>query len=283
VSSGDLSYEKLAASYDSWEVPELFELTYETLNANLRSLVDESAKHQDPSYQLLFLETLTDLDTWVRTRLQPSEALTYQGRLVTNRDAIVQRTQYRLQELDIRIRQKSQEAAEAGRLLDIIGRPKTVSPAQFNAKEGPVLDADTLEKLVKRDYVGPVVQRITGLQEELHAFEAEKARLEKQLSLLPKSLDTNLSSLPPGYRDLIGGLSRDLGAIIQNYDRLLEDYLTARIISLVVVNRAPVVSRSGYSPTLVLPGIALGSALLALFLLVLERLFERAREAEAKK
>lgn len=281
VSSGNLSYEKLASSYDSWEAPELFELTYETLNANLHSLVSESAKYQD--LQLSFLEVTKDLDTWVRTRFQPLEALTYQGRLVKNRDLITQRIQYRLQELDIRIRQKSQEATEAGRLMDIVGRPKTLSSSQFNTKEGLIIDAGALDRLVKSDYVGPVVQRISRLQGEVQAIEAEKARLEKQLSLLPKSADTNLGARPPDYQRLIAKISEDLNAIIQRYNRVLEDYLTATITSQVVIKQAPVVSRAAYSPILVLPGIAFLSVFCGIFLLGIERLFERVREEEAKK
>jgi hypothetical protein len=276
----DSSYESLVGSYDSWDIPELFERAYRTMSANLRILVGESAKYQDLGYQLSFLEVNKDLDTWARTRLQPLEALTYQGRLVKDRDVIAQRIQYSLQELEIRIRQKSNEAAEADRLLEIIGRPKTLVSGQLNTQEGLIIDASALDRLVKSDYVGPVVQRISKLQEEVQAIQAEKARLEKQLSLLPKSAGVGLVTLPPGYQRLIARMSEDLNATIQKYNRGLEDYLTATITSLVVVKQAPVVSRAGYSPILVLPGIAFLSAFLAIFLLGIERLFERAREEE---
>jgi hypothetical protein len=277
----DSSYESLVGSYDSWDIPELFERAYRTMSANLQILVGESAKYQDLGYQLSFLEVNKDLDTWARTRLQPLEALTYQGRLVKDRDVIAQRIQYSLQELEIRIRQKSNEATEADRLLEIIGRPKTLASGQFNTKEGLIIDASALDRLVKSDYVGPVVQRISKLQTEVQAMQAEKARLEKQLSLLPKSAGADRVTLPPGYQQIITGLSEDLSATIQKYNRALEDYLTATITSLVVVKQAPVVSRAGYSPILVLPGIAFLSAFLAIFLLGIERLFERAREEEA--
>ena len=197
------SYESLVGSYDSWEVPEFFERVYRTMSANLQILVSESAKDQDLGCQLSFLEVNKDLDTWARTRLQPLEALTYQGRLVEGRDMIVQRTQYRLQELEIRIRQKSSEAAEANRLLGIIGRPKTLVSGQLGTKESLVIDASALDKLVKSDYVGPVVQRISKLQTEAQAIQAEKARLERQLSLLPKSAGAGPVTIPPNTNNLL--------------------------------------------------------------------------------
>jgi hypothetical protein len=282
VSPRDASYETLVGSYDFWDIPELIRGTHRTLSANLQALIAESAQLPDSSHQLSFLQVSKDLDIWATTHFQPMEVLTYQGRLVKDSDLVAQRIQFRLQELGIQIRQKSQEAAEASRLLEIIGRPKTLLPGQLNSKEGLIIDAAALDRLVKSDYVGPVVERISRLQGEAQVMEAEKARLEKQLSLLPKSSDAKPKLLPPGYQRVISTAFQDLNEIIQRYDRVLDDYLTARIIGLVVVKQAPVVSRTGYSPVLVLPGIAFLSIFLSIMLLGIERLFEKASEEESQ-
>jgi hypothetical protein len=277
----NVSYKSLLGTYDSWDTPEIFEQTYRGIGENLQFLVNESAKYQDRDYQLSFLEVTRDLDTWARTRLRPVETLTYEGRLVNDRDMVAQHIQYSLQELDIRIRQKSNEAAEAGRLLEIIGRPKALGPGQLNTREGLIIDANTLDRLVKSDYVGPVVERIAKLQAEIQTVQAQKARLEKQLSLLPKFAGAGPITFPPEYQRLTDRLSEDLNAVIQKYNHALEDYLTATITSFVLVRQAPVVSRTGYSPVLVLSLIVLLSIFLAVILLGAERLFERAREEDA--
>jgi hypothetical protein len=282
MSSSDFSYDQLIVRYDSWDVPELFEITFRTLKQNLRDLVKESTQYRDVSYTLSFLDVAKDLDAWERTRLQPVEALTYEGKLVKNPELIAQRIRFRLQELQIAVQQKSLEAIEAGRLLEIISRRKTLVAGQLNSRESPpVIDASVLDKLIRTDYVGPVVQRISKLQEDLQGLETERGRLERQLVLLPKSTNGKSVALPPEYQGLITSLSEDLHRIIQKYNRLLDEYLTATVTSLVVVKQAPLVSHAGYSPILVMPGIALLSLFLAIVFLGLERMFERLRAEEA--
>lgn len=280
VHPADTDYEKLAVDYDSWDIPDLFHQTYRTLNEKVSDLITESTQYQDASYQLLLREIAKELETWEQTRLEALEALTYHGRLVRNRDIVAQRIQYRMQDLDIQIRQKSQEAAENLHLLEVIEQPK----ALVGGREGsPIIDSSALDRLVKSDYVGPVVQHISALQEEVQALQADKARLENQLSWLPKSSDATPAPLPAGYKNLTATISAEISAIIQKYDRILEDYLTATITSLVVIKEAPVVSRVGYSPKLVLPGIVVLSVFLAIILLGIEHLFAKARAAEKRE
>jgi hypothetical protein len=279
IYSPDVDYEKLAATYDFWDIPDFFRGTYNSFNEKLASMIKESLKYQDATYQLSFREIAKDLDTWERTRLQTVEALTYQGRLVKNGGLVLQRIQYRIQDLDIQARQKMQESNEAMRLLNVVDRPKGLVSGQLAGREGtPIVDVAALDKLLKGDYVRPVVERISKLQEEIQAGEEEKARLEKQLSLLPKVADANPGSLPPGYRDLTLTLSRELNEIIRRYDRLLEDYLKAAVLSLVALKQSPVVFREAYSPVIVLPGIALVSLMIAVMLLGFGHVLHKVRQ-----
>jgi hypothetical protein len=281
VTTGDVSYDTLATIYDFWDIPTLFGDTYRLLNGRIKSVTDESLEFQDPKFQLAFREVAKDLNTWYATRLMAVEALTYQGRLVKNRDIMTMRVQYRIEDLDIQIRQKTQEAAEAVRLLEVIDRPKAALAGQLGNREGvPMVDANVLERLIKSDYVGPVVERISKLQEEIQIMQAEKGRLQRQLEWLPKSTNLTLAQLPPDHRGLIETLSSELKSITAKYNRLLDEYLTASITSKVLLVQSPVVSRGGYSPLLILLGIVALSAFAALFYVAVEHMVAQARKQE---
>ena len=278
VSSWASSYDKLASIYDFWDIPELFRESSRSLDRNLATMIAGSAQYHDARYQLLFQEIAQDLDTWNRTRLQALEALTYQGQLVRNRDIVMQRIQYRIQELDIQIKQETQEANDAIHLLGVIDRPNALLAGQLNNKDGiPMVDASALDKLIRSDYVGPVVQRVSSLQHSIQTMESDKARLEKQLSWLPKS--PTAGHVPPGYKELIDTLSSELSSIIKDYNRLLDEYLTATITSLVIVIQPPhIVTSSGYSHRLILAVVVFLSFILALIAVGVERFLEKVRE-----
>lgn len=276
VSAWDASYDKLANSYDLWDIPELFRESRRSMNEKLTTVITESLQYQDAKYQLAFREVARDLDTWDRTRLQALEALTYQGQLVQNRDIVMQRIQYRIQDLDIQIKQETQEANNATRLLEVINRPNALLAGQLNNKDGiPMVDASALDKLIKSDYVGPVVQRVSNLQYSIRTLESEKARLEKQLFWLLKS--PMAGQLPPGHKELIESVSSELNSIIKKYNQLLDEYLTATITSLVIVKQPPLLV-SRYSYLMILVGLFFVSLLLALIGVGGERLLEKVRE-----
>jgi hypothetical protein len=282
VSSTDFSYDKIASSYDFWDIPELFRYSYYLLDNQLSTLITASLQYSDAKYQMSFRKIANDLHTWQITRLQPLEALTYEGRLVKNRDIMLQRIQYRIGDIDIQINQKTQEAKEAERLLGIISKPNALLAGQVNNKDGmPVVDASALDKLIKSDYVGPVVSRISRLQAETQALEADRARLQKQLAVLPKASNVALQQLPPGYRELIDTLSSELKAIAQNYNGLLDEYLTATIASLVTIRQTPVVTREGYSSAMLLIGVVVLSFFLAISLMGIEHLLHKLRTMAA--
>jgi hypothetical protein len=161
----------------------------------------------------------------------------------------------------------------------VIDRPKTLVSGQL-AKEGtPSIDVAALDKLLKGDYVGPVVERISKLQTETQEKLEEKDRLEKQLALLPKSSDPS-GKIPEGYKELTTTLSKELSGIIQKYDKILDDYLDATITAMVTIKQAPLITRPGYSPLIVIPGIAFMSLFLAIVLLGIEHMFAKARQEE---
>jgi hypothetical protein len=282
ISDTDFSYDKIASSYDFWDIPELFQHTYRLLDNQLSTLITESLEYADAKYQFAFRKISNDLHTWQITRLQPLEALTYEGHLVKNRDFMLQRILYRAGDLDIQIKQKTQEASEAERLLGIISKPNALLAGQLNNKDGmPVIDASALDKLIKSDYVGPVVSRISKLQAETQALEAERARLQKQLAVLPKASNVTLQQLPPGYRELIDTLSSELKAIARSYNSLLDEYLTATIASLVTIRQSPVVTRGGYSLVMLLIAVVVLSFFLAISLMGIEHLHHKLRSMAA--
>ena len=276
VASGDTSYERLANDYDYWDIPDLFRESYTQLSRHLSNLIIEATEHPDATYQLSFREIEKQLKTWNWTRLQALEASTYQGQLVRNRDFVARRIQNRIYDLDIQIREQTQEANEAMHLLEAIDRPNALLAGQLSAKEGlPLVDAAVLDRLIKSDYVGPVVQRISTLQEAIRGMQMEKARLEKQLSWLPKSSAGN--QVPAGYQQLVTTLSSELSAIIKNYNQLLDNYLTATITGLVVIMRSPVIVTVSDSPWLLPAGIVLFSLILAMIIVGIQQLLEGTR------
>lgn len=279
VTLNDIAYEKLIATYDFWDLPMRFVTTYSTLSSELNGLVLETLQNNYPKYQVAFRTLVNDLETWYATRLQALEAVTYHGRLVKNRDLIQQRVQHRIAEVDIRIHQKTREAEEQGRLLALIDRPKSLMAGQLSNERGTsILDVTALEKLLKSDYEGPVVSRISKLQEDRQTLEAEKARLQNQLAWLPKASDIGIGQLPSGYKDILGTVSTELREIIQNYSKLLDDYLTFTVSSQVAIAQPPVIRREGYAWSTILAGIIVVSLFLAIALMSFEHLFKKARD-----
>jgi hypothetical protein len=280
VAPWNTSYETLAQRYDFWDIPGLFAGTYQALAAQIDSIITESQEFHDSTYQLAFRDIFRDLNTWEGTRLEALEALTYQGRLVKNRDLLQQRVQYQIQELETRIRQKSQEAEESLRLIEAIERPKTLLAGQLNRDGMPLVDVNALDKLLKTDYVGPVVQKITKLQSDMQAMKASRERLERQLTWLPKATNVTLAQLPPGHKELIQSLTSELDGIVKDYNRALDGYLQTTITSLVVVQTSPIVSRLGYSLTSMMSGVVALSLVAAVCMLLLTELFRMALQGE---
>jgi hypothetical protein len=274
----DTSHEKLAAAYDFWDIPPLFTDVHKSLDRKLKQIIVETLQYQDAKFQLAFRDIERDLHNWQTIRLNALEASIYQGRLVKNKDLTIQRIQHRLEDVDIKIRQKVQEANEALRLLALIERPNSVVAGRLGGDKGlPLVDAGTLDRLVKNDYVAPVVTKISALQSEIQSFEAEKSRMQRHLAVLAKATNVDVKQLPAGYAEVVRVLSSELEGIVQKYNRVLDEYLSATVSSLVTVKQAPIVARDGYSTGLMLLGILFLSFFLAIFMIGAEHLARLAR------
>jgi hypothetical protein len=274
------SYDALAAKYDFWDIPALFGETFRSLDRELTALITESLQFDDPKYQLGFRDVARELGNWRMIRLSALEAVTYEGRLVKNRELTLQRVRYRLDDVEIQIKQKTQEINEGLRLLAAVDRPNALIAGRSGNDRAPVVDVNALEKLVKNDYVAPVVVKISKLQSETQDLEAERGRLQRQVTVLPKAANVDLRELPAGYQELIRTVSSELGLIVQNYNRLLDDYLTAAITGLVTVKQGPMVVRENASLrvfAIALAGIVALSLLLAVAVMGVEHLFQRVR------
>jgi len=262
------SYETLAAKYDFWDIPALFAETFKSLDRELSRLIVEALQYPDAKYHLGFRDIARELHNWQTIRLSALEALTYQGRLVRNKDLTLQRMQHRLEDIDIQIKQKTQEANEGLRLLGLIDRPNALIAGRLSGDKGvPVVDAGALEKLLKNDYVAPVVAKISRLQSEAQELEAERGRLRKHADYLPRATNVDLAQLPAGYRELVQTLSSELALIVTNYNRLLDDYLAASVTSLVAVTQSPIAIRGIFSARMAAVLVA-ALVVLSLFLAV---------------
>jgi hypothetical protein len=279
VSKGGSSYKDLSGVYDFWDVPSLFQERYEVLNRRLVSIIAETAQNQEPTYRIEFQEIVDMLRVWATTRLMALEALTYQSGLVKHRDLMVQRVQYKIGDVEIQVRQKTQEAAEAMRLLGLVERPSAVASGQIVREGTSVLDMALLDRLVKGDYVKPVVERITELQEEVQSLQAERERLERQLTWLPKSKDIDVKDLPPIHRELIDTVSVEFTAIADRYNRVLDNYLASVVTSKVIVGQSPILTRAGYSPVTAVTALAVFSLFLSFLYIAVEHLLRNLRSA----
>lgn len=151
----------------------------------------------DPEYRFAFQNIRTALEVWYAMRLQALEAVTYQGRLVKNREGVTQRIQYRIENIDVQIQQRAQEADGQARLLASIDRPQALLAGQLiSDKSGPLVDAGTLDQLIKNNYVGPLVARISALQEDKLSLASERTRLQRQLAWLPQTRNVDIHALP---------------------------------------------------------------------------------------
>lgn len=276
--SAAIDYDALARNYDLWDIPSLFETTYRSLDRQLERITIEATRYQEPKYQFRFRDIARDLENWYVTRLQSLEAMTYLGRMVRNRELTVQRLQYRLHELEIRAAQKTQEANEALKLLAVVDRPKAVLTGQLANRENvQLLDLAAIERLMKTDYVAPVVERISKLQLEAKEIEAERARQQRLLEWLREYKGATITEVTGSHRNLVDTVTSELQQIIRDYNRTTDEYLSATITNLIVVKYSAVITRGGYSPVLIFLGMIVLSLFLGLFAMILEHLLQSAK------
>lgn len=254
-----LSPAELVKNYDTWDLPNLLRERERTFRQQVEALVKESREFRDPKFGLSFRDVANDLQTWRDTRLEELTAFIYRGRVVRDRDLMVKRLQQRSDELDVEQRQINGEAEQSTKLIESLDRSKPLLAGPLTNRDGaPLVDSTALEKLVRSDYVGPVVKRITELHQKAQEIQAERSRVERELGLLSKP-DAGASTPANGrLEELVTRVTGDLGKIVKSYNQTLDEYLTATVTSLVTLKEGPRVTREG-------PSLA---TLVAIFLVV---------------
>jgi hypothetical protein len=241
-----MSPSELVKNYDTWDLPNLLRERERSLRQQVEALVKESREFKDPKFGLSFRDVANDLQTWRDTRLEEITAFIYRGRVVRDRDLMVKRLQQRLDELDVEMRQSNGEAEQSTRLIESLDRSKPLLAGPLTNRDGaPLVDTTALEKLVRSDYVGPVVKRITELHQKAQETQAERARVERELTMLSKS---EAGAAPPAsgrLEDLVIRVTNDFGRIVKTYNDVLDQYLTATVTSLVTLKEGPRVTREG--------------------------------------
>ncbi|MEO8587627.1 MAG: hypothetical protein ABI584_15785 [Acidobacteriota bacterium] len=251
----------LIQNYDTWDLPTLLAERERNLRQQIEALVIESRDFSDPNFRMTFRDVGNDLTTWRDTRLEALTAFIYKGRVVKDRDLMLKRLQQRLEELDVQVKQLSGEAEQSTKLVESLDRSKPLLAGPLTNRDGaPLVDSTALEKLVRSDYVGPVVKRITELHKQAKEAEAEKARTEREIAILGKS-DAGMKP-PAGLEALVALVTKDLARIVANYNKVLDDYMNATVTSLVALKQGPSETREG--PT----GKALAMVLIAVSVLL---------------
>jgi hypothetical protein len=270
------AYEDLVKKYDYWEIPQILEQNANLLERHLDQLIREAKDYKDSRSQYSFRNIASDLSLWRAARLEALKGLTYRGKLVRDKDTALLTAQYRLQDTEIAVRQANEETMEAMRLLEAAQKPQGLAVTQGSGREAiPIVDSAVIDRLVKSDYISPLVQRISDLQTRAKELEAIRSRLEKDLVYLQQAKSISPDQLPPNYRGLIDSLSTELREILKRYNALLDGYLSDSITNLVTVREGPRLTR-GTSLTLVGLAILVFSALLALLAVLIEQLIHKA-------
>jgi hypothetical protein len=270
------NYDDLVKIYDYWEIPYVLDQNVDLLRRYLTQLIKESRDYKDPRSHYSFRSLATDLDVWSSIRLEALKALTSKGRLVRDKDAALLTMQYRIESYDIQVRQTAQESAEALRLVEAVQKPPQVAATQAAGRDSvPIVDSAVIDRLMRSDYLTPLVQRISDLQEKTMKLQAEKARLEKDFGYLAQARNLTTKDLPASHREIITAASSELSAIVGRYNALLDSYLNDVLANAVLVRDGPRVIRGG-PPVVVLAGIMAVSALLALLSVMSEHLIRKA-------
>lgn len=240
-----LSLADLVKSYDTWDLPMLFRDREVAFRQQIEALTKESHDFQDPRFGFSFRDIGADLATWRYTRLEALTAFIYKGRLVRDRDLVMKRLQQRIDELDVQVRQISGEAEQSTKLLEALDRSKPLLAGPLTNRDGaPLVDSTALEKLVRSDYVGPVVKRVTDLHKQAKELEAERSRAERELVMLskPEAASPRQAS---GLEEIVALVTKDLSRIVASHNRLLDEYLTAIVTSVVTLKEGPRITRDG--------------------------------------
>lgn len=272
-----VGFSALESDYDYWDVPYLLEKDVELLEDYIEQWAEDSEGFKDPTGGFGFADLQKDLSNWRTIRLEALKAMVVAGPLVRDRGAALATARYRLEDIGIEIRHKSEETAEAMRLLEVAQKPLSVQATRMSAREGAaVVDTSVMDRVMRSDYIAPVVRRISDLQAATKRLEVRQARLERDAAALANGRDMAPDQLPPGFPELESRVSGELRGIVGRFNDLLEEYLESSTTSFVMVEHGPGVVSEGPAMALVAAGVLAFAVGLALFLVVLEASVARA-------
>jgi hypothetical protein len=257
VSASKISAQDLIDHYDYWDIPQILSENMFLLAEYVGHLVDESREYKDSLSQYSFRDVETELSLWGRMRLEPLKALTYRRQLVKDKETALLAAQYRMRDLAIQTGRLAAEEASALRLLEAAQKPASLAVSDASSRAGiPIVDQPVIDRLMAGEYLAPLVQRISILQQRIQKLETERLRLERDMELLPGAHDVRASEVPANYHELLATSATELSAIVERYNRLLDDYTSATIEKQVTVTAGPRTVRSGGSPAALVLGLA---------------------------
>lgn len=260
---------QLAARYDYWDIPILLRLQADRLASHLRSLVRESQNFRDPTLNLGFLEVERELESWRVTDLEALAATVHRQQLVKDRDAMLQRLEERAANLDIDLKRINAQVDATSKLLEVVEQPKPVLAAQAAPRDGaPLLDPTALEKMMKSDYVGPVVRRATELHEDAATVAAARERVQREIALLSAVKNGGSATPPAKFDELVVEVAGDLERIIARYLEVLDAYLDASVSTHVTLREGPYLSLPGPRAAVLGVAILFAAAVLALLIVI---------------
>lgn len=266
---------EMIQKYDFWDLPTLLHEGEKVFIQQLDILIAESRDFRDPRFGVSFRDSRAELSLWDSTQLEALTAFIYRGRLVKDKDLMIKRLERRNEELEIQWKQASGEAEQSTKLVESLDRSKPLLAGPLTNREGASLvDSTALEKLVRSDYVGPVVRRISDLLRQTKEIEAERNRCQVQLAILSRANGV-VTTPPAGFEALLGNVTTELRRIVVNYNKLLDDYLDATVTTVVILKEGPLVTREGPSLAVRAAVLLLISAILPFLIVFFERAFRQ--------
>jgi len=270
MAAAKLPIEGLTKLYDYWDIPLLLRAQADLLATRLAVLIRDSQNFRDPGVNLGFRDVNRELETWRDTRLETLAAVVHRERLVKDPDAMLRRLEERRTNLDIELTRINAQVASATKLLEVVGQPQAVLAGQAAQREGaPLLDVPALEKILRSDYVGPVVNKMLLLQQEAAVTAAAKERVQHEIELLGTRSDGWRSAPPAGFDELVTLVTTNFDEIVGRYEKVLDAYLDASVIRYVTLREGPHLRRPGARIALLAAGVVFTAAVLALLIVVL--------------
>jgi hypothetical protein len=276
--SSALPADQLTALYDYWDVPLLLRAEADLLSQRLTTLIRESQNFRDPEINLSFRDVDRELDTWRDTRLETLAAVVHRERLVKDPDAMLRRLEERRANLDIELTRIRTQTDAATKLLEVVGQPQPVLAGQAAQRDGaPLLDVPALEKILKSDYVGPVVTRTLQLQEQEAEAAAARERVQHEIDLLSARHEGWTGQPPPGFDELVALVANDLERIVEHYLRVLDAYLDASVMRYVTLREGPYLQLAGVRMLVLALAVVFTAAVLSLLYVVVSDSLRPAR------